>query len=107
MVLLWQIFAAVCPNLMEAVFAPITLNVDREKRLATIQIPGIGETNIEPIKNPVAGEEHRARISLPDGFEYKETEMGNTVHCRVDAGGKFIFELKNTYAQLNAFDWSN
>src|SRR5258707_2858772 len=103
----WEIFAAVCPNLMEAVFAPITLNVDREKRLATIQIPGIGETNIEPIKNPVTGEEHRARISLPDGFEYKEAEMGNTVHCRVDAGGKFTFELKNTYAQLNAFDWSN
>jgi Protein of unknown function (DUF1326) len=64
-----EIFAAVCPNLMEAVFAPITLNVDREKRLATIQIAGIGETNIEPIKNPVTGEEHRARISLPDGFE--------------------------------------
>jgi len=36
----WEIFAADCPNLMEAVFAPITLNVDREKRLATIQIPG-------------------------------------------------------------------
>src|SRR5467141_2743935 len=43
----WEIFAAVCPNLMEAVFAPITLNVDREKWLATIQFPGIGETKIE------------------------------------------------------------
>jgi hypothetical protein len=63
--------------------------------------------HIEPIKNPVTGEEHRARISLPNGFEYKEAEMGNTVHCRVDAGDKFTFELKNTYAQLNAFDWSN
>ena len=26
----WEIFAAVCPNLIEALFAPITLNVDRE-----------------------------------------------------------------------------
>jgi hypothetical protein len=43
-------------------------------------------------------------LSVPDGFEYKEAEMGNTVHCRVDAGGKFTFEFKNTYAQLNAFD---
>ena len=42
--------------------------------------PFIGETNIEPIKNPVTGEEHRARIVLPDGFEYKEAEMGNTVN---------------------------
>ena len=55
----------------------------------------------------MTGEEHRARIVLPDGFEFKEAEMGNTVSCRVDAGDKLTFELKNTYAQLNAFDWSN
>jgi hypothetical protein len=86
---------------------PITLSVDREKRRATIRIPGIAESDIEPIKNPATGEEHRARISLPNGFEYKEAEMGNTVHCLVGAGDKLAFELKNTYAQLNAFDWSN
>ena len=105
--LYWEIFAAVCPNLIETVFAPITLTVDREKRLATIQIPGIAESTIEPIKSPATGEEHRARITLPNGFEYKEAEMGNTVNCRVTAGDKLTFELKNTYAQLNAFDWSN
>ncbi|PWT80713.1 MAG: hypothetical protein C5B58_11075, partial [Acidobacteria bacterium] len=62
---------------------------------------------VEPIKNPATGEEHRARIALPNGFEYKEAEMGNTVNCRVTAGDKLTFELKNTYAQLNEFDWSN
>jgi hypothetical protein len=50
-------------------FVPITLNVDREKRCATIRIPGIAESDIEPIKNPATGEEHRARIALPNGFE--------------------------------------
>jgi hypothetical protein len=44
---------------------------------------------------------------LPDGFEFKEAEMGNTVYCRVGAGERLEFELKNTYAQSNAFDWSN
>jgi hypothetical protein len=29
------------------------------------------------------------------------------VSCRVSAGEKLTFELKNTYAQLNAFDWNN
>jgi hypothetical protein len=33
--------------------------------------------------------------------------MGNTVNCRVSAGDKLTFQLKNTNAQLNAFDWSN
>ncbi len=103
----WEIFAAVCPNLIETLLAPITLTVDREKRRATIRIPGIAESNVEPIKSPATGEEHRARIALPNGFEYKEAEMGNTVSCRVSAGDKLTFELKNTYAQLNAFDWSN
>jgi hypothetical protein len=103
----WEIFAAVCPNLIETLFAPITLTVDREKRSATIRIPGIAESNVEPIKSPATGEEQRARIALPNGFEYKEAEMGNTVSCRVSAGDKLTFELKNTYAQLNAFDWSN
>jgi hypothetical protein len=88
-------------------FCPITFNVDREKRVANIRIPGIAESETEPIKNPASGEEHRARIVLPNGFEYKEAEMGNTVSCRVSAGNKLTFELKNTYAQLNAFDWSN
>ena len=55
----------------------------------------------------MTGEEHRARIVLPDGFEFKEAEMGNTVYCRVDADERLAFELKNTYDQLNAFDWSN
>jgi hypothetical protein len=81
--------------------------IESDKRRATVRIPGIGETNIEPIKNPVTGEEHRARIVLPDGFEYKEAEMGNTVYCRVSASQRLAFELKNTYGQLNAFDWSN
>jgi hypothetical protein len=103
----WEVFAAVCPNRLEPLFAPITFNVDREKRHATIRVPDLIESDVEPIKNPVTGEEHRARIALPDGFEYKEAEMGNTVNCRVSAGDKLTFQLKNTYAQLNAFDWSN
>ena len=105
--LYWEIFAAVCPNLVEPLFAPITVDIDREKRVATIRIPGVAESDTQPIKNPVSGEEHRARIVLPNGFEYKEAEMGNTVSCRVSAGDKLTFELENTYAQLNAFDWSN
>jgi hypothetical protein len=105
--LIWEISAAVAPHSIETLFAPITFNVNREKRRAAVRIPGIGETDIAPIKNPVTGEGHRARIVLPDGFEYKEAEMGNTVNCSVSAGDKLTFELKNSYAQLNVFDWSN
>lgn len=103
----FEIFAAVCPNVIEPVVRPITLEVDRERRRGVIRIPEIAESRTEPIQNPVTGQEHRARIVLPNGFEYKEAEMGNTVFLRVKGGGPLTFQHENTYAQLNAFDWSN
>jgi hypothetical protein len=102
----FEIFAAVCPNVLEPIIAPISLESDRERRQATLHIPDIGEFRIEPIKNPVTGEKHRARIVLPNGFEYQEAEMGNTVYVRVQSD-EVAFEHENSYAQLNEFEWSN
>jgi hypothetical protein len=104
---IFEIFAAVCPNVLEPVVAPISLESDRERRQATLHIPDVGEFRIEPIKNPVTGEEHRARIVIPDGFEYQEAEMGNTTYVRVHSDEKVAFEHENSYAQLNEFEWSN
>ena len=103
----WEIFAAVCPNVLDPVIAPIHLEVDRERRRATVRIPEVGEIEVEPIKNPVTGEEHRARIVLPQGFEFTEAEMGNAVVLRAKAGNRVNFEHHNTYTQLCAIDWSN
>jgi hypothetical protein len=103
----FEIFAAVCPNVLEPIIAPISLESDRGRREANLYIPGVGESRIEPIKNPVTGEEHRARIVLPEGFEYQEAEMGNTVYVRVQSDERVAFEHENSYAQLNEFEWSN
>ena len=103
----FEIFAAVCPNTLEPVVAPITFQSDRERGQAHVHIPGIGELRTEPIKNPVTGEEHRARIVLPSGFEYHEAEVANTVTLQVQSGAPLVFAHTDTYAQLNAFDWSN
>lgn len=103
----WEIFAAVCPDRRDTIVAPIELDVDRPQRKASIRISDIAESRAEPIKNPVSGEEHRARIALPDGFEYEEAEVANTVFARVAADEPLSLSLENTYAQLNAFDWSN
>ena len=32
---------------------------------------------MEPIKNPVTGAEHRARIEIPDGFEFTIAEKAS------------------------------
>lgn len=103
----YEIFAAVSPNLLQTLIAPITFESDREKRQARVHIPEVAELTTEPIKNPVTGEEHRARIVLPNGFEYKEAEVANTVSMHVHSTKPLVFENKGTYAQLNAFDWNN
>ena len=87
--------------------SPITIQSDLERRQAHLRIGEIAEIRAEPIKNPVTGEEHRARIVLPEGFEYKEAEMANAVMLRVRSEAPMVFEHENTYAQLHTFDWSN
>ncbi|HEX3036450.1 MAG TPA: DUF1326 domain-containing protein [Thermodesulfobacteriota bacterium] len=99
--------SSVCPTLLEPVYAPIEIKSDRTRRQATVHIPGIAESHVEPIKNPVTGDEHRALIVLPNGFEYKEAEMANAVSFSVSSGDKLTFQHTNSYAQLNTFDWSN
>lgn len=102
----FEIFAAVSPNRPIPLVTQIDIQSDRDRRTATLSLPGIVEYRAEPIKNPVSGQEHRARICLPDGFEYREAEMGNSTVLKVTAG-PLEFEHHNTYAQFNAFNWSN
>lgn len=103
----FEIFAAVCPNALDPVVAPIEFEMDQERRLAKISIPDIGEAHIEPIRNPITGQEHRARIDLPNGFEYTQAEMGNSVSWNVTADERLMMDHQNTYAQLSTFDWSS
>jgi hypothetical protein len=103
----FEIFASVLPNRRETMFAPIEIETDRERRVASIRIGDYAESSIEPIKNPVSGEEHRVRIDLPEGFEYKQAEIANTVSARVSAEAPLGLNLEGTYGQLNPIDWSN
>jgi hypothetical protein len=104
---LFEIFAAVCPNRLPVVFAPIEFEADHEARKGKYKIGTLAEGVIEPIRNPVTGEEHRARINLPNGFEYKIAEVGNSAEWRMSGEPPLRMHYQNTYAQLNQFDWSN
>lgn len=74
---MWWVYAAMCPTKLEPLFAPIEFAVDVDARRARLVIPGLVETVGEPIRNPVTGIEHRARIDLPNGFEYRLGEVAS------------------------------
>lgn len=102
----FEIFAAVCPDLRDPITAPIQVEADRERRVASVRIGDFFESRVEPIKSPVDGSEHRARIDLPEGFEYKIAEVGNTVTAKSSLEQPLDLDLENTYAQLAEIDWS-
>ena len=102
----FEIFASVVSTVVDPIFVPIEFDMDREQRVSKLKVPGLGEFRTAPIVNPVTGQEHRAQIRLPNGFEYKEAEMGNCVEHHAKVGDKVISN-KNSYAHFAAVDWSN
>jgi hypothetical protein len=105
----FEIIAAVVSEVREPVVAPIVLDVDRDARRGTYKIGDVGEGRIEPIVNPEIPDsgEHRVRIDLPNGFEYKLAEIGDTVELRANGDAPLSFSHENTYAQMYEFEWSN
>lgn len=73
---IFQVFSTTFDTVHDPVFAQIDLDLDVDAREAKFVVPGLLEARGEPLRNPVTGEAHRARINLPDGFEYDVCEVG-------------------------------
>ncbi len=73
---IFQVFSTTLEKIYEPIFAPIDFDVDIDARKGRLVVRGVTEGRGEPIKNPVTGAEHRARIDMPNGFEYTLAEMG-------------------------------
>jgi len=73
---IFQVFSTTLEKLNEPIFAAIDFEVDIDARTSRLVVRGVAEGRGEPIKNPVTGAEHRARIDIPNGFEYSIAEMG-------------------------------
>ena len=95
---LWWILDLMCPTKLDPLYCPIEYNVDVDARRGRFRVPGIVDTVGEPIKNTVTGAEARARIDLPDGFEYRIAEMGSGTTTA--SGAIALPGLVNSYAQF-------
>ena len=72
---MFSVFAATLTTMHEPVIAPIRFEVDHDEWTGHFEIPGYIDAHAAPITNPVSGESHRARVVLPEGFEYREAEF--------------------------------
>lgn len=93
----WQVFSTTLTQVHDPIFAPIEFVVDIERRTARLLVPGVIEGRGEPIRNPVTGAEHRARIDIPNGFEYRIAEMGRGWS---KSAGAIKIDLADSYGQF-------
>jgi hypothetical protein len=94
---IFQVFSTTFEKLHEPIFASIDFEVDIDARKGRLVVRGITEGRGEPIKNPVTGAAHRARIDIPDGFEYSLAEIGRGWST---VARPMQFTLADSYAQF-------
>jgi hypothetical protein len=66
-------------------------------RTARLNVPGLLDTAVEPLKNPVSGAEHRARIDLPMGKEFRIAEVASGT---TKATGVVPLDFANSHAHF-------
>ena len=92
------VYNSTMSEVLDPIYAPIELEIDVDARSASVNVAGVVESRGTPIINPNTGDEHRARINLPNGFEYTVAEMASGT-TKATAG--IELDLSNSYGQFN------
>ena len=94
---MFAVYASTLVKMHEPVFTDIDFEVDVESRRGRLSIADYVEMVGEPIRNKVSGEESRAQIVLPAGFEYAVADIGN---ASSKTTGPMQVDFKDSYGQF-------
>ena len=94
---LFHICSLIVTKMHDPIFAPMTFTFDEAARTAHLVIPGVLETEVEPIKNPVTGAPHRVQIVMPEGFEHR---VGEVASSNIRSSGAIKFETHGGHSTL-------
>ena len=95
---MFAVYASTVTTMHEPVFTDIDFDVDVEARRGRLRIDGYVEMDGEPIRNKVSGEEARAQIVLPAGFEYEVADIGSA--STRTTGGPMEVDFRDSYGQF-------
>jgi hypothetical protein len=101
--LITQVFSTTLTTALPTQFKPIELKIDQNAGTARVRVANLIEGAAEPIKNPITGAVHRARVTLPTGFEYSEAEF---VTGTAKTSGPIQLEFNGTHAHIAKVNWS-
>ncbi len=95
----FNIYGSTMETEYDTIFDEIDFRCDIAARTGSLRVGDMLRLDIEPIRNPVTGQPHRARIVLPEGFEFRDAEMGSAdLRVKIDEIADFAHE--KCYAAL-------
>ena len=95
---MFAVYASTVTQMHAPAFTPIEFEIDVDGRRARMSVPGYVEMTGEPIRNKVTGEESRAQIVLPNGFEYSVADIGSA--SSRTTGGPMQVDFRDSYGQF-------
>ncbi|MGD9598702.1 MAG: DUF1326 domain-containing protein [Steroidobacteraceae bacterium] len=75
---IFNVFASTYSKVHDPQFKAIRVDADIDACTAHVEIDGVFEARVTPIRNPVTGAPARAQVALPAGFEYDRAEFGSS-----------------------------
>ena len=77
----FALFATTMKYILEPQFVDIEVKIDGRK--SSFSVPGIIDVQVDSFKNPVSGVESDTRITLPNGFIWKQAMAAYTKKMRI------------------------
>jgi len=94
---IFNVLAATFTKVHEPLFKPIEFESHTEDRSGRFRVAGIIEADVEPIRNPMTRQPHRAQVHLPNGFEYHTAEYASS---KTRASGAIPLDWSSGHAHL-------
>jgi hypothetical protein len=95
----YEVLASVISRVLEPRFVPIEFEFDLERRRARVSFGGDEVlTTTEPVKNMATGKDHRVRLDMPEGMEYRDPEIATTGVLR--SKGPIAFDYPPAHSSL-------
>ena len=101
---MFAVYASTVVTMHEPVFTGIDVDIDVDARKGRVFVKDYIEMTGRPIRNAVTGDDSRAQIVLPNGFEYELAEIGS---ASSRTGGPVLVEIDDKYGQFARLHMNN
>jgi hypothetical protein len=101
----FEILASIVTTVHDPQFVPIAWEFDKALRHARVSIPGFLETVSGPLRIPATNQEQQVIVRMPNGMEYKEFYVAQSVVLK--GTGPVKFDYRGTHSSLAEIEHTN